>query len=153
MKWSALLALPFLASCVAAQSTRDIVPPTVVSICGRLMHYEIVATNNDKKNSGVRSKVLRHASIYLYVEKVGSECCDGLSLAAKATTSKSGAFDFGAQNLANGRYWMVAKVNSRKYKLLVQYDSKGESDQLCNQMFWLLDGRGHFWKQEAEPPF
>jgi hypothetical protein len=149
MKLAVLFTLLFSAICAHAQNSRKNDPPAVVKVCGKLQHFAEVPVKNTKNTVEDKIRNLPRVTMLLYSAKDGHECCVGMSPVAQTTTGHWGAFHFGPNKLTSGLYWLVAQTNGREYKLLVRYDPKMKSDQLCHETFWELDNVGNFWKTET----
>jgi len=89
------------------------------------------------------------AAISLYPTSGKTECCNALSAIARSTTGRWGGFHLNDKRLPGGFYWLVAEVAGQKYKLLIQYVSQRNSNQLCSDTYWQLNENGEFWKTET----
>jgi len=145
MRGAFLLALVSLAVVVNAQDAGKTEPPKVAKLCGKLQHTEDVPVKNAKNTFEEKVRNLPQVTVRLYSAKQGSECCNGMPLAAQAVTGRWGGFRFGSKNLIGGLYWLAVQTNGREYKLLFQYDPKLKSDELCSETFWRLNDAGQFW--------
>jgi hypothetical protein len=147
MKWCALFALLF-AVCLSAQTQKTIEPPSTEKLCGKLVHSERIPVKNQTNTYEEKTKNLGRVVLRLYAAVEGRSCCEGLFPKVEATTGKWGSFHFKEKCVGPGLYWLVAKVNNREYKLLVQYAPKANSTELCSGQSWELDDAGNFWKAE-----
>ena len=149
MKVGVIFVLAFTAVCLNAQDNRKYDPPAVAKVCGKLQHYALVPV--EAAINTVEEKVMNlpGVSVRLYSARDNNECCAGMSPVAQTTTGQWGAFHFNAKNLTGGLYWLAVATNGREYKLLVRYDPKIKSDQLCHETFWEVDDAGNYWKAET----
>jgi hypothetical protein len=141
-----IAAMAFLASIARAQSQPHNAP-VLEKLCGKLLHSEQVPLKNTTNTFEDRTKNLSHVMVQLY-RADDRPCCNGLFLAAETKTGRWGSFQLKEKGLAPGLYWVVARPNSREYRMLVRYEPKSASKEVCTQSLFELNDAGNFWKAE-----
>jgi hypothetical protein len=146
MRVLSIAAMALLANIAQAQSQPHNAP-VLEKLCGKLLHSEQVPVKNTTNTFEDKTKNLSHVMVQLY-RADDRPCCDGLFLAAEAKTGRWGSFHLKEKGLAPGLYWVVARPNSREYRMLVRYEPKSGSEQLCSQSLFELNDAGNFWRAE-----
>ena len=123
-------------------------PPVVERLCGKLLHSEQVPIKNAVNTFEDKTRNLAHVTVKLYRADDDRLCCNGLSLAAETKTGRWGSFRLREKGLVGGVYWIVVRPTSREYRLLIRYEPKKNSDELCSQSLFELNDAGNFWKAE-----
>jgi hypothetical protein len=149
MKAISILVLFISVGSAMAPSSQKNAPSVVDRLCGKLIHSEDVRVKNTQNTFETQSRILPRVSVLLYRADDGHACCDELLLAAKTTTGRWGSFHFSTKKTSAGLYWIVVEPEGHENKLLVRYDPKGNSGQLCYQTFWVVNDAGNFWKSET----
>jgi hypothetical protein len=147
MRVLSIAAMAFVASIAQAQSQSH-AAPVVEKLCGKLLHSEQVPVKNTTNTFKDKTKNLSHIMVQLYRADDGRPCCDRLFLAAETKTGRWGSFHLKEKGLAPGLYWVVARPNWREYRMLVRYEPKSGSKELCSQSLFELNDAGNFWRAE-----
>lgn len=110
---------------------------TLSHTCGK-----IVRDVSSDKNSE-RLKNISNTAVQLYESNEGSSCCDGLALVEETKTTRSGDFEF--HKTPPGIYWLVVRVEGRKYAMKVDY-KPGYADDFgsCSDHQFTIKQSGDF---------
>jgi hypothetical protein len=146
MKMVAFLASAFLMNFAQGPSPPRNTPPAVERLCGKLMHVQHVPDKVTQNAFEDKTKNLPHVSVQLYRDDGNRKCCDGLPLVAEGTTGRWGSFQLKEKGLTEGLYWVVARYNLRTYQLLLRFEPKKNSTELCSDVSFQLDDAGNFWE-------
>jgi hypothetical protein len=93
-----------------------------------------------------KTRNLAHVTVQLYRADDDRLCCNSLFLAAETKTGRWGSFHLKEKGLVGGLYWIVVRPTSREYQLLIHYEPKKSSDELCSWSLFELNDAGKFWK-------
>jgi len=138
--------LVLLSASAFAQAPNDAPPPTVQRLCGKLEYTHDIPVKGDSKSIVTKEQDVRHAAVSLYPAVENGQCCEGVAAASTTMTGHWGSFQLKSKQLPGGLYWLQVEWNSRKYQMIIQYEPKKYSDQLCSQTVWEVNDAGDLRK-------
>lgn len=77
----------------------------------------------------------------LYRREPAIDCCKAQNQVREVQTQRDGRFEF--KRVPAGAYWMVAVVNNREFKMLIDFAPTKDS-QDCSWNLYTIDGKGNF---------
>jgi hypothetical protein len=115
-------------------------PYNVGRICGKLVHTEQVPVKNTNNTFEYKRQTLSRITVRVFRAKENEDCCDFQSMIGEAQTGRWGGFRF--KKLDFGLFWLVAHVEGRDYKILLQNDRKRETSDECSDTDYSIEDSG-----------
>jgi hypothetical protein len=138
-----------LAATLSSQAAEILSPPKLERICGKLDRVESVPTKNKRGISKEKKRDLARVPVALYEAREGQPCCEGIAPVATAKTDHWGDFEIRPKHAAGGLYWLQVEPDGHRYKMLVQYRPKRNSNEMCTQKHWEIDENVNFVESQT----
>ena len=115
---------------------------TVERLCGYLQQEKRIPDSRRPNFGDYEYEVVEKSPVKLYAMQGDSLCCSNTTPVALAVSRKGGKFEF--KEVPPGKYWLVAIINQREYKMQIEYQPPKESPDECNEHLYTLDKSGNF---------
>jgi hypothetical protein len=138
---------PFLAAILVVQglNAQEKKPWGADQICGRVEYLKRIPEKKHPNSYSEKKKSLKDVRLELYEFDENQARCEGLKTVGSLASGRNGQFEFGPEK--PGRYWLIAKWNSKEYKVDVIYEPQKKSSTICSQQgIWIEDdGNASWW--------